>query len=57
MMLESQYGLIDNKRTRQEIAITQELGDAGNLSLSAYSQDYWHSQSSDKTLHAGFYSA
>jgi len=29
----------------------------GNLSFSAWSQDYWHSQSSDKTLHAGFYSA
>ncbi|MEG1213126.1 MAG: fimbria/pilus outer membrane usher protein [Leclercia sp.] len=56
-MLESRYGLIDNKRSREEIALTQALGEVGNLSLSAYSQDYWHSQNSDKTLHAGFYSA
>ncbi len=57
MMLERRYGLIDNKRSREEIAISQTLGDVGNLSFSAWSQDYWHSQSSDKTLHAGFYSA
>nr|WP_082019620.1 fimbria/pilus outer membrane usher protein [Leclercia adecarboxylata] len=57
MMLERRDGLIDNKRSREEIAISQTLGDVGNLSFSAWSQDYWHSQSSDKTLHAGFYSA
>ncbi|MEB6379018.1 fimbrial biogenesis outer membrane usher protein [Leclercia adecarboxylata] len=57
MMLERRDGTVDNKRTREEIAVTQTLGAAGNLSLSAYVQDYWRSQSSDKTLHAGFYSA
>ncbi|TLU70420.1 fimbrial biogenesis outer membrane usher protein [Enterobacter sp. MF024] len=57
MMLERREGLIDNKRSREEIAISQTLGDVGNLSFSAWSQDYWHSQRSDKTLHAGFYSA
>jgi len=57
MVLESRYCLVDTKRSREEISLNQALGDLGNLSLSAYSQDYWHSQSSDKTLHAGFYSA
>ncbi|MBZ0057690.1 MULTISPECIES: fimbria/pilus outer membrane usher protein [unclassified Leclercia] len=57
MMLERRDGQIDNKRSREEIAISQTLGDVGNMSFSAWSQDYWHSQSSDKTLHAGFYSA
>lgn len=57
MRLEQRYGLVDNKRTREEVAISQTLGEVGNLSLSAYVQDYWHNQSSDKTLHAGFYSA
>ncbi|MCU6670975.1 fimbrial biogenesis outer membrane usher protein [Enterobacteriaceae bacterium H4N4] len=56
-MLESRYGLADTKRSREEISLRQALGAVGNLSLSAYSQDYWHSQRSDKTLHAGFYSA
>ncbi|WNY89881.1 fimbria/pilus outer membrane usher protein [Leclercia adecarboxylata] len=57
MRLEKRYGLVDNKRTREEVAISQTLGEMGNLSFSAYVQDYWHNQSSDKTLHAGFYSA
>lgn len=46
-----------NKRSREEVALNQSLGDVGSLSLSAYTQDYWHSGQREQTVHAGFYSA
>lgn len=54
---ETGYGLNRSKRSREEIAINQTLGDIGSLSLSAYAQDYWHSREREQTVHAGFYSA
>lgn len=55
-MLESRYGQTWSKRSREEISVNQALGGVGTLSLSAYSQDYWHNADRDQTLHAGFYS-
>ncbi|ROS22885.1 outer membrane usher protein [Raoultella terrigena] len=48
---------VDNKRSREELSISQSVGAASSLAISAWSQEYWHSKSSDKTVHVGFYSA
>ncbi|XJP24911.1 fimbria/pilus outer membrane usher protein [Klebsiella pneumoniae] len=37
--------------------MSQSLGDLGSLAVSAWSQEYWHRQSRDETVHLGFYSA
>lgn len=55
--LESQSQMVDNKRSREELSIAQSFGAASSLAVSAYSQDYWHSNSRDETIHLGFYSA
>ncbi|HCB1502201.1 TPA: fimbrial biogenesis outer membrane usher protein [Klebsiella michiganensis] len=55
--LESRNGLLDNKRSREEASISQAFGGMSSLAISAYSQEYWHRQSRDETLHLGFYSA
>lgn len=55
--LESSYGLVDNKRSREEITISQQVGSIGSLSASAYSQKYWRTGRRDETVHFGFYSA
>lgn len=47
---------VANKRSRSEIMVSQEMGDYGSLSASAYVQRYWRSKSEDRTLHLGFYS-
>ncbi|MFU0884724.1 fimbria/pilus outer membrane usher protein [Kluyvera sichuanensis] len=55
--LEGRYGISDNKRSREELSLSQSLGDMGSLSASAWTQTYWHSQGQDETVHVGFYSA
>lgn len=55
--LESAQGQVDNRRRREELSVTQSLGGLGSLAISAWSQDYWHRQSRDETVHLGFYSA
>ncbi len=50
-------GAVDNRRRREELSVTQSLGGLGSLAISAWSQDYWHRQSRDETVHLGFYSA
>ncbi|EPP1404313.1 fimbria/pilus outer membrane usher protein [Klebsiella oxytoca] len=55
--LESRNGLLDNKRSREEISLSQAFGGISSLAISAWSQEYWHSHSRDETLHLGFYSA
>lgn len=55
--LESAQGQVDNRRRREEISVSQSLGDLGSLAVSAWSQEYWHRQSRDETVHLGFYSA
>lgn len=55
--LESDYGVADNKRAREEISLSQTLGSIGSLSASAWTQTYWHAQGHDETVHVGFYSA
>lgn len=47
---------VAQKRSRSEISVSQEIGDYGSLSASAYIQHYWHSSHQDRTLHLGFYS-
>lgn len=37
--------------------MSQSLGGLGSLAVSAWSQEYWHRQSRDETVHLGFYSA
>jgi outer membrane usher protein len=55
--LESRNGLLDNKRSREEISVSQAFGGMSSLAISAWSQEYWHRQSRDETIHLGFYSA
>ncbi|GKO04990.1 hypothetical protein NUKP99_26140 [Klebsiella variicola] len=55
--LESEQGQVDNRRRREELSVTQSLAGLGSLAISAWSQDYWHRQSRDETVHLGFYSA
>ncbi len=55
--LESRNGLVDNKRSREEISVSQAFGGMSSLAISAWSQEYWHRQSRDETIHLGFYSA
>lgn len=55
--LESPDEQIVNKRSREELSVTQAMGSASSLAISAYSQDYWRSNSHDETVHLGFYSA
>lgn len=55
--LERRDGPRWNKRSREEIALNQSLGEVGSLSLSAYAQAYWHSDQREQTMHAGYYSA
>ena len=55
--LESRNGLVDNKRSREEITVSQAFGGMSSLAISAWSQEYWHRQSRDETIHLGFYSA
>ncbi|HAT1681992.1 TPA: fimbrial biogenesis outer membrane usher protein [Klebsiella oxytoca] len=55
--LENRNGLLDNKRSREEISLSQAFGGISSLAISAWSQEYWHSHSRDETLHLGFYSA
>nr|WP_084089713.1 fimbria/pilus outer membrane usher protein [Erwinia oleae] len=45
-----------NKRSREELSVTQSLGVAGSLSASVYTQTYWHGRGDDKTFHVGLYS-
>ncbi|HCW47135.1 MULTISPECIES: fimbria/pilus outer membrane usher protein [Mixta] len=54
--LESRSGLVNNKRSRKEIAVSQSLGDIGSLTASFYSQQYWHAEGHDETVHLGLYS-
>lgn len=54
--LEDPKSLLDNKRSREELSVSQSLGSWGSISSSVYSQEYWHSQHHDETLHIGFYS-
>ncbi|MFH0473458.1 fimbria/pilus outer membrane usher protein [Kluyvera ascorbata] len=54
--LEGRYGVSDNKRSREELSLSQTLGAVGSLSASAWTQTYWHSQGHDETVHVGFYS-
>lgn len=54
--LESHYGLIQNKRSREELSVSQTLGDAASLAVSYYSQEYWHAGGRDETAHFGLYS-
>ncbi|WP_408639700.1 fimbria/pilus outer membrane usher protein [Dryocola boscaweniae] len=54
--LEGDNSLVDNKRSREEFSVSQSLGGWGSLSASIYSQEYWHSQGHDETLHIGLYS-
>lgn len=56
-VLESRNGLVDNKRSREEISVSQAFGGMSSLAISAWSQEYWHRQSRDETIHLGFYSA
>ena len=53
--LESENGLVDNKRSREEISISQPLGGSSSLTASAYSQRYWRTGRHDQTVHLGFY--
>ena len=55
--LESRNGLVDNKRSREEISVSQAFGGMSSLAISAWSQEYWHRQSREETIHLGFYSA
>ncbi len=55
--LESAQGQVDNRRRREEVSVSQRLGGLGSLAVSARSQEYWHRQSRDETVHLGFYSA
>ncbi len=55
--LESAQGQVDNRRRREELSVSQSLGGLGSLAVSAWSQEYWHRQSRDETVHLGFYSA
>lgn len=55
--LESRNGLLDNKRSREEVSLSQAFGGMSSLAISAWSQEYWHRQSRDETIHLGFYSA
>ncbi|CAM4178048.1 fimbria/pilus outer membrane usher protein [Klebsiella sp. 10982] len=55
--LESEQGQVDNRRRREELSVTQSLGGLGSLAISAWSQEYWHRQGQDETVHLGFYSA
>lgn len=48
---------MDNKRSREEITVSQAFGGMSSLAISAWSQEYWHRQSRDETIHLGFYSA
>jgi P pilus assembly protein, porin PapC len=52
--LEGENGLVDNKRSRQEISVSQTMG-SSSLSASAYSQEYWRTGRHDQTVHLGFY--
>lgn len=53
--LEGEYGLVDNKRSREEISISQPIGSVSSLTASAYSQRYWRTGRHDETVHFGFY--
>ncbi len=46
---------VDNTRSRIEVSISQALGDTSSLTVSTWSQQYWHSRNRDMTLHLGFY--
>ncbi|WP_410725622.1 fimbria/pilus outer membrane usher protein [Citrobacter portucalensis] len=56
-VLEGGIGIANNKRTREELSLSQTLSDIGNLSVSAWTQTYWHTRGYDETIHVGFYSA
>lgn len=47
-------GYTANKRSRFQITFSQSLGDAGNLYLSAYQQNYWHRDGNDRTINVGW---
>jgi outer membrane usher protein len=54
--LESRYDLVQNKRSREELSISQSLGGTASLAVSFYSQEYWHARGRDETAHFGLYS-
>lgn len=47
----------NSRRSRSEATVSQDFGRFGNLSLSAYRQDYWNSSNRDRTLHLGYYNS
>ncbi|WP_333609847.1 fimbria/pilus outer membrane usher protein [Pantoea piersonii] len=47
---------VNNKRSRSEVSVSQEFGDYGSLSLTAYMQTYWRTGIKERTLHLGYYS-
>jgi len=47
---------VDNKRSREELSLSQGVGDYGSVSASVYRQRYWRSGNEDRTLHLGYYS-
>ncbi|WP_204250889.1 fimbria/pilus outer membrane usher protein [Saezia sanguinis] len=51
----NEYGIYDaNKRSRFQVTLSQSLGHAGNLYLSAYQQNYWNRSSYDRTINIGW---
>ena len=49
-------GAVDNRRRREELSVSQSLGGWAVWRFPR-SQEYWHRQSRDETVHLGFYSA
>ena len=43
-----------NKRSRFQLTLSQSLGNAGNLYLSAYQQNYWQREGYDRTINIGW---
>ncbi|WP_340620431.1 fimbria/pilus outer membrane usher protein [Xenorhabdus siamensis] len=43
-----------NKRSQLELTLNQGMGDFGNLYVSAYQQDYWGKQGTNRSLSAGY---
>ncbi|MFZ4214942.1 fimbria/pilus outer membrane usher protein [Pantoea endophytica] len=43
-----------NKRNRLQAQVSQQLGDYGSLSFTAYQQDYWGESGSERTMSLGY---
>nr|WP_241390663.1 fimbria/pilus outer membrane usher protein [Serratia proteamaculans] len=43
-----------NKRSKMQAQVSQQLGDYGSLSLSAYQQNYWQTPGNERTVMLGY---